>query len=661
MITKTFQIDISGIVQGVGFRPFIFKLAFENKLHGDVCNTTSGLIIRINAADITAINNFVSQIRNKKPEPAVIESLDVKEIESLSFDDFKIIESKSAKENFQLVSPDLATCDKCLNDISDTTSKRRFNYAFTNCTNCGPRFTIIKKLPYDRKNTTMSDFEMCPECRNEYINPLDRRFHAQPNACSLCGPKLVFTDGNGKILDEKDPVGHAVKEILKGKIIGIKSLGGFQIACDATSDKAVLKLRKKKKRPFKPFAVMIKNIGYIKTCFKISKAEKNLLSSPKAPVVLLKKKKSMNLPINAKQDSSFPISRYVSFNNNYEGVMLPYTPLHHLLFKKINFPLIMTSGNISEEPISCENIDALKKLSSICDFFLIHNRDIYSRFDDSVVKIFKNREMVIRRARGYAPYPLKIKSCLKNDAVLAIGSEEKNTFCIVKKNYAIISQHIGDIDNDDSIDFFKNTLSNYRTLFNIDKFNLAVSDKHPAFRLNHLALDCVKSGKKVIVQHHEAHIASAIAENQINKKIVGFAWDGTGYGNDGKIWGSEIFIVDENLNFKRVGHLMEKILPGGEITIRKPYRMAITYIYYCWINISGERSDLHNNINRNNKIFSDDVYDFIKYFRKNFYNLSKVITDKEISSIIFQIKNKFNSIETTSMGRLFDAFLIKEA
>lgn len=673
---KTFQIEIKGIVQGVGFRPFIFKLAKQNKFNGNICNTTAGVIIKINAENKEQIQKFILKIIKLKPEPAVIENVDIKEIKNVNYSDFKILKSRLLKEKFQLVSPDLATCNECIKDINNPDNKQRYNYAFTNCTNCGPRFTIIKKLPYDRHNTTMNSFKMCNDCFNEYNNPLDRRFHAQPNACRKCGPELLLIDKKGNIVDDKDPVKMAAKEIIKGKIIGIKSLGGFQIACDACSDETVKKLRERKNRPFKPFAIMIKNIKQIKNYYKINKFEKQLLLSSKAPVVLVKKKikvsdfnsdninlqKSYQTNINNlnNSDKHKIVSEFVSFNNKYEGVMLPYTPLHHLLFNEINFPLIMTSGNISEEPIVFENNEAIKRLGNICDYFLVHNRDIYSRFDDSVVKVFKKNEMVIRRARGYAPYPVKIYPRLKNETVLAIGSEEKNTFCIIKENYAIISQHIGDMDNEESIKFFKSTLNIYYSLFNIGKTSLVVSDLHPAFRLNNFAANEILSEKKIKVQHHKAHIASVIAENNIQDKVLGFAWDGTGYGEDGKIWGSEIFIVDENLNFTRIGHLTEKILPGGEITIRKPSRMAITYLYYAW-NRNKSNNKFHNNNNSNNININKDINvnfdnnDFIKYLRSNFPWFKKIVSDEEIKAIMFQIKSKFNSIETTSMGRLFDA------
>lgn len=675
---KTFQINITGVVQGVGFRPFIFNTALKKGLCGDVCNTSSGVIIRVDASDINIINDFILYIKKNKPEPAYIENIEIREIKHLSFLDFKILKSKSVNEGFALISPDLATCSNCLKDINNQKEKRRFNYAFTNCTNCGPRFTIIKKLPYDRVNTTMSDFTMCPECSNEYFDPSDRRFHAQPDACIKCGPKLLVIDNSGNMQAAKDPVDFIALQLKKGKIIGIKSLGGFQIACDATCDKTVNKLRKSKKRPYKPFAVMVKNIKTAKNFYKINNSEKELLKSSKAPIVLLKKKlfknntiKKEGLHLNQgmqhyisilnpdKSCNPKSLSHHVSFNNNFEGVMLPYTPLHHLLFKKINFPLIMTSGNVSEEPIVFSNDEAVKKLSGICDFFLIHDRDIFSRFDDSVIKVFKNKEMLLRRARGYAPYPVKLDLGLKDKTILAIGSEEKNTFCILKKNYALISQHIGDIDNPDSIEFFKSALNTFYSLFNINKIDLCISDLHPDFKLNKLSTGRIKPEKTIKIQHHKAHIASVIAENHIKDSVIGFAWDGTGFGDDGKIWGSEIFIVDENMSFKRIGHLMEKILPGGEISIRKPYRMAVTYLYYSWIRINEnypaviEKAYFINNKFKNNDKFKDES--FIEYVKSNFPGLFKFASKKEILSLLFQIKSEFNSIQTTSMGRLFDS------
>ena len=423
---------------------------------------------------------------------------------------------------------------------------------------------------------------------------------------------------------------------------------------------------------------MVRNIKTAVLFYKLNSFEKELLKSPKAPIILLKKKlfksnsaqeTGLNSDLELQNcesvlntlksfNSKYP-SPSVSFNNKYEGVMLPYTPLHHLIFKKIRFPLIMTSGNISEEPIVFENDEAVKKLGDICDYFLINDRDIFSRFDDSVIKVFKKKEMLVRRARGYAPYPLKLDLKVNNQTILAMGSEEKNTFCILKNNFALISQHIGDIDNTGSINFFNSALNIFYSLFNVAKIDLCVSDMHPNFKLNGLPSGVIVPQKTLKIQHHKAHIASVIAENHIRGSVLGFAWDGTGFGDDGKIWGSEIFVVDENYNFSRIGHLSEKILPGGEISIRKPYRMALTFLYYSWIKSEGNYLNAANKNNfidkkskEINKLEGEGFAEYIKYtFPKLFMFSSK----KEILSLLFQIKSGFNSIMTTSMGRLFDS------
>ncbi|MDD5600688.1 MAG: carbamoyltransferase HypF [Actinomycetota bacterium] len=633
---KTYKINISGIVQGVGFRPFIYKIAKQNNFTGTVVNTTEGVTIKINAPDKRTVNKFISDIRLHKPPAAVIENINVEEIPCITFQEFKIEKSIVTEEKFQLISPDLATCNLCVKDINNKKNTRRYYYPFTNCTNCGPRFTIIKKMPYDRPNTTMSKFPMCSKCYEEYHNPSDRRFHAQPVACNKCGPTLILTDRYGKRINSKDPIIAAADFINQGKIIAIKSLGGFQIACNALHDDTVKELRKRKMRPTKPFAVMVKDIEYLKKYYFISKTEAESLLSPRAPIVLIRKK-----------TANYPLSCYVSINNNYEGVMLPYTPIHHLLFNHIDMPLIMTSGNISEEPIASDNKEALEKLKDISDYFLIHNRDIYSRYDDSVIKVFNDREMIIRRARGYSPYPVKLNMDNRNtadDVIFSAGAHEKNTFCFLVKNYAIISQHIGDLDSVESMEFYNSSFNHYRKIFNIKKINTVARDRHPSYASTKFA-GRIKSGSKIEVQHHKAHIASVIAENGINERVIGFAWDGTGYGDDNNIWGSVIFTVDRDLNFVRVGHLKEKILPGGEITIKKPYRMAVSYLYNLW-----KEGGFNNYINNDDskKNFLQFLYESIPYY-------TNIISPEEINTITKQIETGFNSPITTSMGRFFDA------
>jgi len=635
----TYQINIFGIVQGVGFRPFIYRLAKKHGLCGFVTNTTEGVFIKVNARNKAGINNFIKDIKLLQPLPSKIEKIYFKETSGENFSDFKIKKSMETAEKFQLISPDIATCKQCIEDINDANNKRRYYYPFTNCTNCGPRFTIIKKMPYDRPNTTMSKFNLCDDCSHEYSDVSDRRFHAQPNACRRCGPKLALVNKKGKIIDDKNPIISAAKKIKNGHILGLKSLGGFQIVCNAAADRQVLKLRKRKNRPFKPFAIMIGDIEIVKKHFVAGRKEIEALTSSAAPIVLLKKR-----------EDSRPVSKHVSGYNKFEGVMLPYTPIHHLLFNHIDTPLVMTSGNISEEPIASKNNEALDKLENICDYFLIHNRDIYSKYDDSVIKIFAGREMIIRRARGYAPYPVKLDIDTFGKTILSLGAQEKNTFCLLIKKYALVSQHLGDLDSLDSFEFFKFTLEDYKSLFNITNIDLVVHDKHPGYTSTKFAKNLDSTPDKLEIQHHKAHIASVIAENNIKDDILGFSWDGTGYGDDGKIWGSEVFVVDKSMKFTRVGHLLEKPLPGGEAAIKKPYRMALAYLYSYWEKYVGSDkiSKLANQKSIKYYKFSDFVFGTCPFYKG-------IVSELEIEATGKQIKTKFNCPVTTSMGRFFDA------
>ncbi len=621
----SYLIKIEGIVQGVGFRPFIYDLANRLKIAGTVSNTTEGVIIK--AGDLTYIEllDFIEHIKKESPAPSIIENVSSKEIPQCAYRGFTIEKSSKTENRFQLISPDIATCERCIEDIFNADDSRRYEYPFTNCTNCGPRFTIIKEMPYDRPYTTMDKFKMCSRCRAEYSDPSDRRFHAQPNACKKCGPKLLLTDKTGNLFDEMDPIKRAAELINKGSIIGIKSLGGFQIACDAVSEDTVGKLRKRKSRPAKPFAIMTGDIEWIRKYYRLSPRETESLRSARAPIMLLRK-----------NSSTYPLSDSVSFDNKYEGIMLPYTPIHHILFKYTITPLVMTSGNISEEPIASSNDDAKERLCHICDYYLIHDRDIYSRYDDSVVRIFMDKEMVLRRARGYAPYPVKINGNLGNKSVFAAGAQEKNTFTILTRKYAISSQHIGDLDTYRSLEFFEDTLKNYKSLFGLNNFDITAHDMHPDYRSTKIAIESAKDIHSLFpVQHHMAHIASVAAENNLECPLIGFAWDGTGYGTDGKIWGSEIFEVNSDLDFIRVGHLMEKALPGGAASINKPYRMAAVYLRELW--------------KRNN----DDNISPADYIYANMAHGSVKI--EEIDAICSQIEKGFNTPLTTSMGRLFDA------
>ena len=623
----SYMFKITGIVQGVGFRPFIYNLAGSLCLPGNVSNTTEGVLVKINTSCPDEAEKFIELIKEKKPLPALIEKIELKQIPYEDIKGFNIDKTVKTGTGFQLISPDIATCSNCVEDIMDPDNTGRYHYPFTNCTNCGPRFTIIREMPYDRPATVMDRFKMCDDCSTEYNDPTDRRFHAQPNACVKCGPRMELIDSRSNTIDDKEPLATAAKMLIEGKIIGLKSLGGFQIACDARSGNAVKMLRDRKQRPSKPFAIMAGNTSWINQYYHLGPLESSILRSSRAPIVLLRKK-----------TGDYPLSHLVSLDNKREGVMLPYTPLHHILFEYSHIPLIMTSGNITEEPIAFQNNEALERLSSICDYYLTHNRDIYSRYDDSVVKVFRGKEMILRRARGYAPYP--VRSGIETDGltILATGAHEKNTLTFLTGGHAINTQHIGDLDNVRSIDFYRSTYNNYKRLFGIENINLIAHDMHPDLVSTRFAREIDNSGKKLVpTQHHEAHIASVIAENNLNCSLLGFSWDGTGYGRDGKIWGSEIFLVNTAFEFKRIAHLKEKVLPGGSATIKKPYRMSLVYLKKLL-----EESNLQNK----------DFADYISSIQPEYKDM---IDPVEISTVQSQILTGFNSPLTTSMGRLFDA------
>jgi hydrogenase maturation protein HypF len=541
---------------------------------------------------------------------ARIENIKVASYPARGYADFQIEPSLSREGEYQLVSPDIATCGECQAEIFSP-ADRRFGYPFTNCTNCGPRFTIIEDIPYDRPKTTMRDFKMCPRCQREYDDPLDRRFHAQPNACPDCGPKLELVGSDGKPVEGEDVIETASRLLKEGKILAVKGLGGFQLACDATSQKAINLLRTRKRRPSKPLAVMMGTVNEIKEHCLVSAEERKLLESPQAPIVLLRWKEGSN------------IAKEVAPNLKYLGVMLPYTPLHHLLLKEGRLPLVMTSGNLSEEPIAKDNDEALRRLKGIADYFLLHNRGIYARYDDSVSMV-EGKPQVIRRARGYAPYPIFLP--FKSKPVLACGAEDKNTFCLTKDEHAFLSQHIGDMENEETLEHFENTINLYKKLFRIEPEVIAY-DWHPDYLATKYALEtAAKKGLKAVpVQHHHAHIVSCMVENNAEGPVIGVALDGTGYGSDGTIWGGEFFTADYR-NFQRLGHLEYLPLVGGEAAIRKPYRMALSYLY---------------------TLFGED-------FSLEGLPLER-LDSTEIKIIKQQLKRKINSPLTSSAGRLFDA------
>jgi hydrogenase maturation protein HypF len=603
------RISVRGVVQGVGFRPFVYQLAKRHNLRGWVRNTSEDVQIEVEG-NVKDIEEFVKELREQAPPMSHIEGIKVVSSTPKNYNRFEIRESIAEAGKYQLVSPDIATCPDCLKEIFDP-KDRRYRYPFTNCTNCGPRFTIIRDIPYDRPNTTMQSFKMCPACHQEYDDPLNRRFHAQPNACPVCGPKLELADANGKSIACEDVITKTAALLKEGKIVAVKGLGGFLFACDATSDKAVNRLRQRKNRPAKPLAIMMANIDEIKRHCELNKAEENLLKSPGSPIVLVKWK------------SESKIAKAVAPGLKYLGVMLPYTPLHHLLLRDVGLPLVMTSGNLSEEPIAKDNDEALCRLGGIADYFLVHDRDIYARYDDSVMIVEQDLPRFARRARGYAPYPIHLP--YQSRQILGCGAEEKNTFCLTRDNYAFVSQHIGDMENLETLEHYVNTIGLYKKLFRIEPKIIAY-DMHPEYLPTKYAEELGGNlGLKLFpVQHHHAHIASCLADNGVKGPVIGVALDGTGYGMDGNIWGGEFMVADYK-DFRRAAHLEYLPLAGGALAIKKPYRTAIGYLMALGLDL-------------------DKKLPFLKQVDAN-----------EIAVIRNQVQTKFNAPLTSSMGRLFDA------
>lgn len=618
------RIVVKGVVQGVGFRPFIYQLAHSHKLKGWVLNSSRGVIIEVEGED-RELQAFIKSIGAKAPPLAKVESIDVEELPLEGFDSFSIKHSLEEKEQFLLISPDISICDDCLKELFDP-KDRRYRYPFINCTNCGPRFTIIEDIPYDRPKTTMKKFTMCPRCQTEYEDPANRRFHAQPNACPVCGPQLQLVRsresgvGSAKIQNHIPPVTtsltcddlitETIKLLKEGKIVAIKGLGGFHLACDAENEEAVQLLRQRKKRYGKPLAIMMFNLAQIKEHCEVNKDEEKFLMSPQRPIILLRRKPQST------------VAYSLAPGNKYLGVMISYTPLHYVILKESRMVLVMTSGNISEEPIAMENEEAIRRLGHIADYFLVHNRDIYSRYDDSVARVFHGELVMLRRARSFAPFPIHLP--FKAKPILATGPELKNTFCLTKDNYAFISQHIGDMENLETEEHFKTTLELYKRLFRI-KPEIVAYDLHPEYLSTKYA-KTLESVKLVGVQHHFAHVVSCMVENNIKDKVIGISFDGLGYGTDGKIWGGEILVADWS-SFQRAAHLRYVPMPGGAAAIKKPYRMAFGYLYSFFGNS-----------------YQDLDLEYLKSLDVTETNIMKKQIDQQINAPL-----------TSSCGRLFDA------
>jgi hydrogenase maturation protein HypF len=602
------QIEINGVVQGVGFRPFIFQLAQAHKLFGNVSNTAEGVRIQVEG-DPAQIAAFLSEIPRLRPPLAHIVHINAQDISINNYQDFKIISSSIGNERSALISPDVSICNDCKDEIFDP-KNRRFRYPFTNCTNCGPRYTIIHDIPYDRPKTAMAAFKMCSLCKAEYNDPTNRRFHAQPNACPTCGPQLTLCSNDKQSIITEDPIKTTADLLKEGHIVAIKGLGGFHLAVDATLPSAVSRLRSRKRREEKPLAMMSLGLEEIGTYAHLTSENKQLLTGIQRPIVLLIKKKT-----NA-------IASQVAPGNHYFGVMLPYTPLHYLLLSEGFTALVMTSANLSEEPIAIDNDEAFERLNQIADFFLIHNRDIYLRSDDSIVRHILDAPRFIRRSRGYVPIPIYLSNPLP--PILACGAELKNTICLTKDKNAFISQHIGDLENLATENFLRLTVNHLKQILDIHPEAIAC-DQHPDYLSTRYAKEQTDV-PLIQVQHHHAHIAACMAENRIEGPVIGLAFDGTGFGPDHTIWGGEVLIT-EYTNFKRVAHLAQVPMPGSTMAIKEPWRMAISHLLTYFKN-SPLPSDLP---------------------------LFKIIENKKVATVISMVRKDINCPVTSSLGRLFDA------
>ena len=604
---KTLDIKIQGRIQGVGFRPFIYRLASDYNLYGWVNNQTSHVKIHVEGIKKN-VDSFVKNITLKAPPISVIDKLVAYNSEFEAFKNFSIIKSSDSSDFVTEISPDLAICSDCLEDIK--VNDRRNSYAFTNCTNCGPRFSIIQDLPYDRPKTTMKDFNMCQECLEEYDSPMNRRFHAQPNSCSICGPSYLMITKTKKTDDIDTILANCADIIQTGGIVAIKGVGGFHLACNPFDSTAVTKLRKIKNRDNKPFAVMFGSLKEIKAHTQVSEAEEKSLKSVQAPIVILRQK-----PNSA-------ISNSVTSGLHTIGCFLPYTAFHYLLMEKLSIPaMVLTSGNLSSEPIEIDNDSAINRFTELCDAVLVYNRDIQNRSDDSVVKIINGKERLFRRSRGWAPESINLN--LNTEGILATGSELKTCFCIGKSNKAILSQHIGDLKNIETYEFYKELLEKYKSLFRFNP-SLIAHDMHPDYLTTSYFNNSTVN--KIAIQHHHAHIAACMVENNVSESVIGFSFDGTGLGDDGNIWGGEVFLSDLT-EYKRYFHFKYLPLPGGDKAVEEPWRMAVSALYSAY----GK--------------------DFIKLDLP----FLKQIPASDIKALLEIIDKKINSPLTSSVGRIFDS------
>ncbi|PLX81703.1 MAG: carbamoyltransferase HypF [Desulfuromonas sp.] len=562
--TERVRIRVEGIVQGVGFRPFVYQQAVRIGLHGWVRNDTAGVTIEVEGT-LHQLCEFQQILTNQPPPLAQITSCTAEAIASIDDKGFRIVESVVLDGIRVQISPDCYVCEDCLRELFDP-ADRRFHYPFINCTNCGPRYSIVTGIPYDRPLTTMAEFAMCPACLNEYQDPGSRRFHAQPNACPVCGPRLELIDGEGRRLAE-DPLTAAIECLGRGEILAVKGLGGYHLAVDATSSRAVRELRRRKQRDEKPFALMLAGLDAVRAIAQTSLLEERLLAGPERPIVLVEKR------------AGHRMAEEVAPDNRYFGVMLPYTPLHFLLLEKQFSALVMTSANLSDEPIAYQDEEARQRLSGVADRFLIHNRGIETRCDDSIARVMADKPLLLRRSRGYVPRPIMLSA--PQPQILAVGAELKNTICLTRGRQAFLSQHIGDLKSCDVRQSFEQAITHLRDLLEIVPERVA-HDLHPDYASTRYALE--ESGLPVVaVQHHHAHLASCLAEHGCREPAIGVIFDGIGFGGDGRIWGGE-FLIGDLRNCQRVGHFRDLLMPGGDLAVREPWRMALS----CLLETFGE-------------------------------------------------------------------------
>ncbi len=559
------QITIRGAVQGVGFRPFVYRLATDLGLKGWVLNSPQGVFIEAEA-EKEALDGFILRLEKEKPRPAYIRSLEFSYLDPVRYGDFEIRESRGGGETVTLVLPDIAACGECLAEVFNPADRRHL-YPFTNCTNCGPRFSVIESLPYDRPGTSMKKFPMCPACMKEYENPSDRRFHAQPNACPECGPQLELWSADGAAIASRHAaLRQAAAAIRDGGIVAVKGLGGFHLMADAGNEAAIALLRTRKHRSEKPFALMLPDLQAVKRHCEVSPMEERLLLSPESPIVLLRRRHRAEAQSRPVPDSAAP-------GNPFLGIMLPYTPLHHILMKELGIPVVATSGNLADEPICIDEKEALNRLAGIADLFLVHDRPIVRHVDDSIVRVILGRELVLRRARGYAPLPLRMKR--SSPSVLAVGAHLKNTVALTAADNIFVSQHIGDLETRESSVAFHGVISSFRRLYGADPVQIAV-DMHP----DYLSTRFAKSQGLPLheVQHHFAHVVSCMMENELSGTVLGVSWDGTGYGPDGTVWGGEFLLANET-SYSRFACLRRFPLPGGARAVMEPRRAAIGLLH----------------------------------------------------------------------------------